>query len=219
LPPCACDKARIRFSKSGELRFVSHRDLMKCFERVLRRAELPVHLSQGFHPMPRMVFALALGLGIIGLQEVLELEFDEIVEPEVLHDRLTAQMPAGLQILSVKRVAVKASAQVRRAGYRARIPGEFLFDLPARVAVLLSTEVLCVERTRPAARRFDLRPFLSELRLNDQHLEMLLRVTPTGAARPDEVLALLGLAGLVESGAALERHTLELHDEIEEGPR
>jgi radical SAM-linked protein len=75
----ACDKTRLRFSKTGELRLVSHRDLMKFFERALRRANLPVHVSQGFHPMPRMVFALSLGLGIVGLDEVLELEFTEAI--------------------------------------------------------------------------------------------------------------------------------------------
>ena len=61
-PPRVCDKVRIRFRKSGDLRLVSHRDLMKCFERILRRAALPIHVSQGFHPMPRMVFGMPLAL-------------------------------------------------------------------------------------------------------------------------------------------------------------
>jgi radical SAM-linked protein len=217
--PRACDKARIRFAKGGHLRLVSHRDLLKCFERVLRRAELPVHHSQGFHPMPRMVFAMSLGLGIIGLSEVLELEFDGPVEPDDLARRLAAQMPPGLEILSVQRIAVKASAQVRRAGYRVSVPGERAAELAPRIDTLLSTPELWVERTRPAARRFDLRPFISELCLNDQTLEMMLWVTPNGAARPDEVLALLGLGDLAEGGVPLERHVLELHDETHDpGP-
>jgi radical SAM-linked protein len=217
--PRACDKARIRFSKGGDLRLVSHRDLLKCFERVLRRAELPVHHSQGFHPMPRMVFALSLGLGIIGSSEVLELEFDEPIEPDDLQQRLSAQMPPGLQILAVKRIPVKASAQVRRAGYRVTVPDERLAEIVPRIDALLATPEVWVERTRPSARRFDLRPLLSDLGLNHHTIEMLLWVTPTGAARPDEVLTLLGLRDLVENGVPLERHILELHDETHDpGP-
>jgi radical SAM-linked protein len=218
-PPRARDKARIRFSKGGDLRLVSHRDLLKCFERVLRRAELPIHHSQGFHPMPRMVLAQSLGLGIIGHSEVLELEFDEPVEPADLQRRLIAQMPPGLRILSVGRIPVKSSAQVRRAGYRVTVPGERAAETARRIDALLEAKELWVERTRPAARRFDLRPLVSELRLSDQTFEMLLWVTPNGAARPDEVLTLLGLGDLVEAGVPLERHVLELHDETHDsGP-
>ena len=217
--PRACDKARIRFSKGGDLRLVSHRDLLKCFERVLRRAQLPVHHSQGFHPMPRMVFAQSLGLGIIGLSEVLELEFDEPVEPDDLQRRLAAQMPPGLQILAVKRIPVKSSAQVRRAGYRVAPPTARVWEIEPRIDTLLQTPELWVERTRPSPRRFDLRPLISQLSLHDHALEMLLWVTPTGAARPDEVLTLLGLGDLVENGVPLERHILELHDETHDpGP-
>jgi radical SAM-linked protein len=219
----ACDKARLRFSKGGNLRFVSHRDLMKCFERILRRAELPVHQSQGFHPMPRMVFAMSLGLGILGTSEVLELEFDEPMEPAELQRRLEAQMPRGLVILSVRRIAVGASARVRRAGYRVAVPPALARELPARIEELLVAKALWVERTRPAPRRLDLRPYLSELRLSDtengMELEMLLWVTPNGAARPDEILGLLHLSELVDSGVPVERHVLELHDEIQDpGP-
>ena len=71
------DKVRIRFRKCGTLRLVSHHDLMRCFERMLRRAALPYHSTEGFNPKPRLIFALSLGLGIIGCQEVAELELDE----------------------------------------------------------------------------------------------------------------------------------------------
>jgi radical SAM-linked protein len=212
--PRVQDKARVRFRKGGDLRLVSHRDLMKCFERALRRARLPVHHSQGFHPMPRMVFGMPLGLGIIGLEEVLELEFDEPIEPEELHRRLAGQMPPGLTILSVHRISPKSAVQVRRAGYCAPVPEAHLAGLPARIESLLAKAEIWVERTRPAPRRLDLRPYLSELRLSDQRLEMLLWVTPNGAARPEEILALLGLADLTAAGVPLERHLLELADEI-----
>jgi radical SAM-linked protein len=217
--PRVCDKVRIRFRKAGNLRLVSHRDLMKCFERALRRAELPVHVTQGFHPMPRMVFALSLGLGIIGLDEVLELEFDAAVELDDVHARLARQMPLGLDLLTIARLPLKASAQVRRAGYRVEVPAEHCGELADRLAALLALPQCWIERTRPQSRRFDLRPFLSELRLADRQLNLILWVTPNGTVRPSEVLETLGLGDLVAAGVPLERFLLELFDEIHDpGP-
>ena len=75
------DKMRFRFRKDGALRLLSHHDLMRCFERMLRRAALPVRQSQGFHPKPRLIFALSLPLGVIGCEEVAELELEEVLPP------------------------------------------------------------------------------------------------------------------------------------------
>ena len=71
-----------------------------------------------------------------------------------------------------------------------------------------------VERLRPQRRRVDLRPYMNDLRLSSDSLEIDLRVSPTGSARADEVLALLGLSELLESSAVLERTVLDLEDEI-----
>jgi len=67
------DKVRIRFRKSGDLRLVSHLDLMRSLERLLRRAMLPFRRTEGFHPTPRLVLAQSLPLGVVGHNEVLEL--------------------------------------------------------------------------------------------------------------------------------------------------
>src|SRR5262249_10980397 len=100
----AFDKVRIRFRKDGDLRMVSHHDLMRCFERMLRRAALPVRPTSGFHPKPRLVFALSLPLGVVGCDEVAELELDQPVSPAEVHQHLARQAPAGLTIVAVHRV-------------------------------------------------------------------------------------------------------------------
>src|SRR5262249_33981034 len=89
------DKVRIRFRKGGDLRLVSHHDLMRCFERMLRRAQIPFHSSEGFNPKPRTVFALSLALGIVGCEEVVELELDAEAPPDEIQQRLTRQAPPG----------------------------------------------------------------------------------------------------------------------------
>jgi radical SAM-linked protein len=206
-------KVRIRFRKAGDLRLISHHDLMRCFERMLRRASLPFHSTQGFNPRPRLVFALSLPLGVVGCEEVAELELTEPVSAEEFHDRLSRQAPAGLEILSVRPAASKAAAQVRRVCYHLPVPPERRTGLPERAAAVLAAPECWIDRTRPEPRRFDARPYLNDIRILADALELDLRVTPTGTARPDEVLALLGLDDLLAAGAVLERTRLELHDE------
>jgi radical SAM-linked protein len=209
------DKIRIRFRKAGDLRLVSHHDLMRACERMLRRADLPFHSTSGFNPKPRLVFALSLGLGIVGCREVLELELDAPLPPEEIQERLLRQAPPGLEILEVRRIDPRASAQVQRVTYRIAIPAERITGLRQRIASLLAAPEIPVERVRPKPRRLDVRPYVEDLRVLPDSLEMQLRVTPTGTARPDELLDVLGLGDLLPSGKILERTSVELHDESE----
>jgi radical SAM-linked protein len=234
-PPPFRDKVRLRFHKGGDLRLLSHHDLMRTFERMLRRAGLPVHHSQGFHPKPRLVFALSLPLGVVGCEEAAELELKEMLPLEEIADRLNRQCPPGLRLLSVQRVDPRRTAQVRALTYRLAVPPARAAEARSRIAEVLSAAECWVQRTRPQPRRVDIRPFLRDLRLtiragsvsdgglsvahasgSDQgaSLEIDLCLTPSGTARPDEVLAVLGLSDLLEAGGVLERARLELIDEI-----
>src|SRR5437763_901471 len=94
------DKVRIRFRKSGDLRLVSHLDLMRSLERLLRRARLPFRRTEGFHPTPRLVLAQSLPLGVVGHAEVLELELTEPAEPDEVLRRLREQAPPGIESLT-----------------------------------------------------------------------------------------------------------------------
>lgn len=204
---------RLRFRKDGDLRFVSHHDLMNCFERMLRRADLPFCSSEGFHPKPRMNFALSLGLGIVGCNEVVELAFANGVNLEEIQDRLRRQAPPGLTILDVRRRPGSMKAQVYRVTYRFPVPASRYADGQSRLAQLLESPQCLVQRLRPRPRLIDLRPYLDTLHLDDHGLTLRLWVTPTGTARPEEVLRLLGLQDLLAAGAVLERVHLELKDE------
>lgn len=208
-----CDKLRIRFRKRCDLRLVSHRDLMRCFERMLRRAELPFHSTEGFHPKPRVVFALSLALGIEGCEEVVEVELDALVAPEEAQRRLERQAPAGLEIVSVRRIDVRAGAQVRRVTYQLPLPPARTPPAAERAQALLADEHCWIERARPQRRRLDIRPYIHAVHVRPEAVEMDFWVTPKGTARPDELLQLLGLSDLLETGAVLQRTKLELEDE------
>lgn len=212
-PQTVRDKVRIRFRKFGDLRLVSHHDLLRCFERMLRRAQLPVHSTQGFNPKPRLVFALSLPLGIVGCEEVVELELDAQLPLEEIHSRLAQQTPPGLEIISVRRISPKTNGQVCRVRYRLELEGHFVPELGERAAALLAAPTCWIERTRPQPKRIDIRPYLEFVRILPAAVEMDLLVTPTGTARPEEVLELLGLRHLLDSGGVIERTRLELRDE------
>jgi radical SAM-linked protein len=222
---------RLRFRKVDSLRLVSHHDLMHVFERMARRAALPLAHTQGFHPQPRLVFALSLALGIAGNNEVLDLDLTEALDAADLHSRLAAQAPPGLTILSVRKVEGKSSSLVRRAHYRLPLQVESVTEssgaavpssancftleeaLVQRCQALIEESHLWVERSRPQPRRLDIRPYLSELSVQDGYLALAVWVTPNGTARPEEFARLLGLDPLLEAGVYFERSDLEMMDE------
>ncbi len=237
----AVDRLRLRFRKSNERRFLSHHDLLRCFERLLRRSGLPFHNSQGFHPHPRLVFALSLPLGVVGCEEVAELELDAILPVEEVLERLRQNTPPGLDILSVCRVSLKSSPQVRALCYRLAVPADRVEAVRAKMVEVLAASELWMTRGKPRpgevplttherdeeegnpGPRVNVRPFLRELRLTGQNEEFALDIelwlTPTGTAKPFEVLSLLGLKDLLDAGGVLERAWLEMHDENDSGAR
>ena len=209
-------KYRARFRKAQDLRLVSHHDLMHVCERMFRRADLTIPVTQGFNPRPRMWFASAMALGIAGLNEVLEFELYPVLSAEEVHRRLATQTPPGLEILSVREIDVKAAARVRRALYRLPL-AQPIADLTQRCEAFWLRTECWVERLRPNPRRVNVRPFVHELHAYNDRLEMALWITSNGAARPDEIIAALGLKELLDAGAVIERTDLEVYDELPAG--
>jgi radical SAM-linked protein len=208
------EKIRFRFEKAGDLRLLSHLDLMRCIERMLRRAHIPFKSSQGFHPTPRLVFALSLPLGVVGRNEVAELELTEPLSADDLRDRLNAQAPAGLTFTSVKVVPQASTVMPRRAVYRLPLPADRLADAAATAAALLSQDKVWADRMRPRPRRVNIRPYLRRLTVESGGLLLDVWVTPSGTARAEEILRLLGVKDIQDTGAVLERTELELDDEV-----
>ena len=113
--------------KCGDLRLVSHHDLLRCLERALRRAEIPVAVTQGFNPRPKVTFALALALGIEGRREVVEIDLAEPMEPAEVLSRLAATSPPGLEWSGAEPATSNRAAQATAVLYRLDSP-----ELPRR---------------------------------------------------------------------------------------
>ncbi|MDY3551709.1 TIGR03936 family radical SAM-associated protein [Gemmata sp. JC717] len=236
------DKFRFRFSKSGALRLVSHHDLMRCSERMLRRASLPFKSTAGFHPTPRWVFALSAPLGAVCHHEVVELELTEPRDAGDVLAALNAQTPPGLTFTHVQVVPMKATARPRRVVYELPLPPARAAAVEAAAAALMAEPGVWVERLKPSPKRLNIRPYLRGVRVDRgpnsapaghaqtpppsppsagadagppaPRLVLDLWVTQTGSARADELLSLLRLKDLIDAGAVLERTAVEIRDEI-----
>jgi radical SAM-linked protein len=208
------DKLRLRFSKTGTLRLLSHHDLMRCFERMLRRAELPFKSTNGFHPTPRVHFALSLPLGVEGLDEVVEIELTEEQDAEQVLAKLNAQSPVGLAFTRVSVVPMKSTAIPRRVAYSLELSPERADSAAATCRAALPADKIWVERHRPTSKRLNIRPYIRNLSVSDNVLSLDFWVTNTGTARADELLSILNLTDVLEAGAVLRRTAFELRDEI-----
>lgn len=100
-------KVRARFKKVGQMRFVSHLEMVEVFLRAFRRAGVPLVFSRGFHPLPRVVFSQALPVGVESLAEYLDCEVQELVDPEGFLRDLNRQLPEGLEVLEAFLVDLK----------------------------------------------------------------------------------------------------------------
>lgn len=203
-------RIRIRFRKEGELRLISHRDLLRTLERLFRRAELPLGMSEGFHPKPRMSFPSALAVGIAGTDEVMELELVQERTADEVSALLAPHLPPGLAINSVEVMPPGArKAQVRFVRFEVPVPTERQSAANQRIAHLLAEEQHVVQREEGRG-PVDVRSYVDALELTHDCLRMRLRVSGEGAARPREVLQALGLEDLESLGFCLSRTAVEL---------
>src|SRR3954469_7530326 len=100
-PPPVVQRLRLRYAKRGRLRFSSTRDFQRALERALRRADVPMAFSAGFHPHPRISYANAAPTGTASEAEYVELAVSERVDPEAVRVALDEALPVGLDVLEV----------------------------------------------------------------------------------------------------------------------
>ena len=203
-------RVRIRFLKQGDLRWIGHRDLMRCLERLFRRAELALAMSQGFHPKPRMTFPLALAVGIEGRDEVMEVELTESTAEDALLTRLVPQAPVGLRFLSAAMLPEGSrKARAITAAYEIAIPLPRCAAVESRIRELRASPSFPIRRPNRTA-PIDLVVSLVDLALDQGMLKMRLRTDPGGSAGPRDVLAALGLDDLEHEGVSLIRTAVEI---------
>ncbi|GIF00245.1 TIGR03936 family radical SAM-associated protein [Paractinoplanes rishiriensis] len=210
-------RIRLRYAKRGPLRFTSHRDFARAFERALRRAAVPIAYSQGFTPHPKISYASAAPTGVGSEAEYLEIGLQAPVDPAELRTALDAALSPGLDILDAV-VAVEGAGsladRIDASRWRLELPSIDPAVVAAAVKSFLETGEVLVERmTKQGRRSFDCRAAVTYFAVSDQLAEVsdlpsgadgarcaiidlvVRQVTP--AVRPDDVLSgLRVVAGL-----------------------
>lgn len=167
-PPTVA-RVRLRFAKRGRLRFLSHRDVARSFERAVRRAAVPVSYSHGFSPHPRLSWVGAAPTGAASEAEYVEIGLTRAVDPADLARALDAALPEGLDVLAAAAADGAALADRIDAGeWRIELPGADRATLRAAVAALWARDSLTVQRLTPSGRReVDVRVALVRLDVED----------------------------------------------------
>ena len=196
-------RMRIRYAKRGRLRFTSHRDFSRAFERAVFRARIPMAYSSGFNPHPRISYAGAAPTGSASEAEYLEIALAEAVTPAWIEEQLSGTMPDGLDILEVVE-SPGGSLADRLTGSRWRIGTEAAPEvLAAAVAAFLAQPEVLERMTKKGLRQFDCRAAVVSLATDGSELDLVLRhIEP--AVRPDDVITgLKSLTGLEPGPAPL----------------
>lgn len=150
---------RMKFTKTGRAKYISHLDLMRCFQRCIRRAELPIAYSEGFHPHMQIVFAAALSLGFESEYEVIELELSENLSFEEVKTRMQEVLPEGIDIISCY-APVHKMGQIAYAEYEIMLECSDAEDLFMQWREFITQDKIVVEKkTKRGFREIDLKEF------------------------------------------------------------
>lgn len=191
-------RIRINFSKTEIIKYTSHLDLYRAWERTLRRAELPLAYSKGFKPHPHINLACALPLGFTSENDLVDIWLEQDIYLEEISRRLIKAVPPGIEIKSVIEIPIQTSSlqkQLKACEYLVTLL-EKASDLPDKLAALMASESLWRERND---KKYDLRPLLIELTAPDiksfsqQQILMILKAGENTTGRPEEVLRCLGI--------------------------
>lgn len=165
---------RIQFSKDYEVKYVSHLDLMRTFNRMLTRSGLPVSYTQGFNPHIILTFAQPLSVGVTSDGEYAEFQLEEPYPADEIKDRLNAAAPEGIRILKVSGTLSPKFKELYAAVYEVTLqcnqPKEALLDLLNR------KELLVEKKTKKGFREVDIKPLLFDFSIEEKGEGLLLRL-------------------------------------------
>ena len=192
-------KVRIKFAKSGVMKFIGHLDMMRYFQKAMRRADIDIKYSEGFSPHQIMSFAAPLGVGITSDGEYLDIEVNSTETTEQSIVNLNSAMVDGVKILEYKKLpdpAKNAMSIVAAADYKIYIKDGY--ENPCSVEEWRSrlntffydrAEVLITKKTKKSEKELDIRPFIYKLSLEEKdEIFMQLAAGSSNNTKPELVM-------------------------------
>ncbi len=185
------------FKKIGRARFLSHLDMQQVWQRALRRAEVPLSLSQGYNPHPKISFGSALPVGVSSLCEYVDLELSKEFELNYLKEKINKKFPEGFEILDLAEIPSKSKSLMsilNRAEYKIEQLVESCFENEEEIVknFLNQKEIIVTRKTKKGKKIKNIRPGIFELKVdckeNKLELRALVQTGSEGNIRPGEVL-------------------------------
>ncbi|MEO9254233.1 MAG: TIGR03936 family radical SAM-associated protein [Tepidiformaceae bacterium] len=188
---------RVRFRKGERVRYISHLDVLRSWERAIRRAELPLSYSQGFTPHPKIAFASPLPLGFVSEAEIMDVSLDERVSAADFESRLAVESSPDLALLAIEEIALTApppQAALLWADYTADVPDLNPLDAEAAACAFLALgDFPWTEERKEKLRTYNLRSTVALLSAQPldggTRLSMRLQADQEMTARPEQVMA------------------------------
>jgi len=200
-------KIRLKFKKVGEMRFLSHLELAHLFYRASKRAGLPLCFSEGFHPMPKIVFATALPVGMESLTEVVDMECDAKITPPEVAEKLNRTLPPGIEIKEAEEVPLFFHLSSLHDSSVYWVPLDHLLsqeETILKIKEILDKKEFFIHQERDGKKRsVDIRPLIEKMEIKKKSgeeaqwgMELALRRTNGRTAKLAEIVgAVLGLEG------------------------
>ncbi len=199
------ERIRIRFTKIGQMRLLSHLEMLNMFSRAVKRAGIPIRYSAGFHPHPKFSFATALSVGVESLAEYLDMEIEPGFGAQRVKEMLNRTLPEGMEVLESFEIPLRAdslSTIMEKVRYRVTLPPGSVHGLPALAESFLALETYVhIREKQSKIVEIDLRRELFELHASEAVLDMVV-----GRGKPLEfAAAITGLTEKTLSAAKIEK--------------
>ena len=188
-------KVRVKFAKQGAMKFIGHLDIMRYFQKAIRRADIDVAYSEGFSPHMIMSFAAPLGVGVTSTAEYFDMEIQTSIPSKEAIRRLNDTMAEGMKVLSFRQIpdgkANAAMALVAAADYQVNFregmaPGD---DWKEKVqAFMEQPEILVVKKTKKNEKEVDIKPFIYDLHLDNGGIFLQLAAGSVKNTKPELVM-------------------------------
>ena len=216
-------KARIKFKKYGALRFIGHLDVMRFFQKAIRRAHIPIAYTGGYSPHMIMSFANPLGIGITSEGEYFDIELKESISSAEAVSRLNAVMVEGIEVLSFRQIAeekkMTGMAIVAAADYLLDlVPGTLPDDWETQMdAFLAQSEIRILKQTKRSEKEVDIRPMIYKLECRNGGICMRVAAGSVQNLKPELVTeAFARYLGMDDEEVAFTHHRLETFAESED---
>lgn len=191
---------RIKFVRSEDVKYISHLDIMKVFERAVRRADIKITYSKGFNPHPHIVFGLPMGVGLSSFSEFADIFLDESLSPEIFIEKINCNLPDGFRVTEAKLKTAKGNVmnQIEAAAYEVTISnghGNQDVFMKDKLQEFLSKDLIMFLKENKSGKRYiDIKPLIMEIDVksigNDDIyvFQMMLKAGQNGNVKPEQVI-------------------------------